>query len=349
MKGEALTKLSVGFDSLLFSRREIETPDKVFKALMAVAVTTKNKDSFRKEYDDALLETFREVDMNRKKVVYKSYHFCMQTKDPASELICSLLEKLSDVITRIDVYCAFYDLPDISIFGDASGQTIKRMTFLERNQHGFHHVCAWQYFQDFGNNFTFELDHFEGRKTPAWEALIDNDLDINVYYSGCECNALISIADLILKLIQIHQHGHLSTSTLFRPIQKNCPSLKGYGRLNYHAMKRHLRMTTPTVPYFIDLKPFIKHPIFFLVWNPDAPREKVKPMFEWSPIYNAVVKKAYEKKGCLKFFSTEDHLLWNPETDNLVAWSDVDEEVIEWIKNMGYNLPKVLKKEDILA
>jgi len=332
----------------MFSRRKIESPDKVFKALMSVGVTVEDKDSFRKAYDEALLETFKEEGINRKKVVYKSYHFCMQTKDRASELICNLLEKLSDVISRIDVYCAIYDLPDISIFGEASGQTIKRMTFIERNQHGFHHVCAWKYFDDFGGNFTFELDHFEVRRTPAWEALIDNNLDINVYYSGSECNAIISIADLVLKLIQIHQHGSLTTSTLFRPIQKNCPTFKGYGRLNYHAMRKHLRITTPIVPYLINFKQFIKHPIFFLIWNPDAPRAKVKPMFEWSPTYNAVVKRAYEADGCLKFFSTEDHLIWSPEDDSLVAWSDVDEEVIGWIENMGYELPKVLKKDDVL-
>lgn len=344
-----MNKPVVGFDSLLFSRSEIEHPNKEFKALMAVGVTVENKKSFKKTYENALLEVFKDYEINRKKVIYKSFHFCAQVKDHASKMICNLLEKLSDEISRIDIYYGVYDLPEISIFGEAAGETIKRLTFIDRNQHGFHHVCAWDYCENYGHDSTIELDHFEGWKTPAWEELVDKTSDINVYYKGSECNSVISIADLVLKLIQIHQHGHLSSSTLVKPIKNNCPSFNGYGRLNYHSMKKHLKKTTPTVPYFIDFANYIKHPIFYVIWNPDVPRSKVKPMFEWSPTYNAVIKKAHEEDGCLKMFSNiDDHLMWSPKEDRLVAWSDVDEEVIDWIKAMGYEIPKVIKKENLL-
>lgn len=287
----------------------------------------------------------------RRKVIYKGYHFCLQAKADASDMMFNLMEKLSDFISRIDLYCGYYDLDEISIYGDASGQVIKRMTFLERNQHSFHHVCAWRYLEDYGSGCRFKLDHFEGRRTPAWLSLIDKNPNMKIYYNGCECDPLIATSDIVLRLIQLHQHGTISSRTLCNPLQKKCPSFSGSSRkLAYHPMKRYLRQTTPIVPLFMNLTSFVKHPIFFIVWNPEAPRKRVRPMFEWSPVYDAIVRKVYEEQGCFKFISPEeDHIFWDLKKDKLVAWSKVDEEMIEWMRKMDFEIPEVLKKENVLT
>jgi hypothetical protein len=259
-----------------------------------------------------------------------------------------LLEELSDLISRIDLYCGYYDLDEISIYGEASGQKIKRMTFLERCQHSYHHVCALKYIEDYGVDCRLKMDYFSGEKTPAWVELTQKKPDIELYFNGCECDPLISIADLALSLIDIHQYGTISSLTLFNPIKKACPSFRGGKKLAYHDMKKYLRMATPTVPLPMDTAAFVKHPIFFIVWNPEAPRKRVKPMFEWSPLYNAVVEQAFQKEGCFKFISPEeDHVFWDCEKDKLVAWSSADEEMIEWMRQMDFEIPTVLKKEDL--
>jgi len=340
---------AVGFDSILFARRGIETPEKVFKAFMSAAVTTEDEESLRDRYDKALGEIFRKKKIRRKKFIYKGYHFRLQTKENTTEMICLLLEELIDLISRIDLYCGYYDLEEISIYGEAFGQKIKRLTFLERNQHSFHHVCAWRYLEDYGSSCRLKLDHFSGERTPAWENLVKGKSNMEIYFSGCECDPLISLADLVLALINTHQYGTISSATLFNPITKRCPSFRGSRKLTYHNMKKHLRMTTPTVPLRMDLTPFIKHPIFFIVWNPEAPRKRVKPMFEWSPLYNSVVKRAFIEEGCFKFISPEeDHVFWDCKEDKLIAWSKVDEEMIDWIKEMDFEIPTVLNKADLL-
>lgn len=345
-----MRKSVVGFDSVLFQRRMIETPEKVFKAFISVGITTEDENQFRKRYDEALDKTFKQKNIRRKKLIYKGHHFILQAKDNTTEMICDVLEDLADSISRIDLYCGYYDLEEISVFGEASGQVIKRMTFLEKNQHSFHHVCTWRYLKDYGSDCKFKLDHFSGQRTPAWLELIDANPNIEIYFKGCECDPLISTSDLVLKLLQLHQYGTISGRSLFQPITKRCPSFSPTSRkLNYHPMKRYLRMTTPIVPLLMNTTPYIKHPIFFIVWNPEAPRSRVRPMFEWSPLYDAVIKKAYEENGCLKFVSPEeDQFLWDCEKDKLIAWSEVDEEMIKWMRKMDVELPQVLKKDDLL-
>jgi hypothetical protein len=72
-------------------------------------------------------------------------------------------------------------------------------------------------------------------------------------------------------------------------------------------------------------------------------------MFEWSPLYNSVVKKALSEEGCFKFISPEeDHVFWDCEKDKLVTWSQADEEMVGWMKQMDFETPPVLTKKDLL-
>jgi hypothetical protein len=75
----------VGFDSILFERRGIETPDKVFKANMAASVTVEDEISFRSAYDKALAKIFKEKELKRRKFIYKGYHFRLQMKAGSSD------------------------------------------------------------------------------------------------------------------------------------------------------------------------------------------------------------------------------------------------------------------------
>jgi hypothetical protein len=200
-----LNRPIVGFDSILFERQLIDYPDKFFEAFMSAAITIEDENEFRKAYEAALKEIFSKHEIEKKKRIYKGYHFCLQAKDHASEMMFGLLEAIADKIERIDLYCGYYDLNEISIFGDASGQTIKRLTFLEKYQHGFHHVCAWRYSKDYGTACKFKLDHFQGHRTPAWIELDQNkEIDMEVYYGGSECEPVIAVSDIVLKLIQLH-------------------------------------------------------------------------------------------------------------------------------------------------
>jgi hypothetical protein len=340
----------VGMDSILFHRQLIEFPDKAFKSFMTAAITIEDEGAFRRAFHDSMNRIFAKYKIQRRKQIYKGYHFCIQAKDNASPMMFELLEDLADTISRIDLYCGYYDIEQIAIFGDASGQTISRNTFLKKYQHGFHHVCAWRYTMDYGSDCKFKLDHFQGHRTPAWADLTkNNDKDIEVYYSGSECEPLITVSDIVLKLIQLHQFGIITSQTMAAVISKRCPSLASR-KITYHLMKQYLRNTAPNLTLQIDLTRYVKHPIYFVLWHVKSPqtnKEKMKTMFEWSPTYNSVINRAYRENGCVKQFATEnDHLLWDTKLDRLVAWSSQEEEVTEYMKSMEFEIPPVYKKSD---
>jgi hypothetical protein len=60
---------AVGLDSCWFERPGMVTP---FKALLGVAVTVKNKDSFQESYHAEMNNVFSEMGFERKKSIYKA-------------------------------------------------------------------------------------------------------------------------------------------------------------------------------------------------------------------------------------------------------------------------------------
>jgi hypothetical protein len=116
-------------------------------------------------------------------------------------------------------------------------------------------------------------------------------------------------------------------------------------------MKEYLRQTTPDSTLQINLVKYIKHPIYFVLWNspsPQEPKERVKSMFEWSPTYGNIARRAYQDNGCFKQYQVErDHLMWDVTKDKLVAWSDLEEKMIDHIVKMGFETPEILRKNDL--
>jgi hypothetical protein len=347
-----------GFDSMLLRRESVSLTGekgKPFKALVGVSVTTDDEDEFRKNYDQCLQEVLDAAKIARKKRVYKAAHLLKQAKEKTPKIISDLIDNLEGCIEHIDIYCAYYAQPYISMFGQTRLQRLEPLTYLEYTKNAFPHVCAWWYlrtYRDLESSLALDLDHFEGKVTPAWRELIDSKVGKRIFFSGAECNPLISAADLALKLIEIFQHGTVDGRSLFQPIRSQCHSYEGKRKLKFHNLGDTGAKIKPSVPdTAIDMgtTPYLKHPIFFHVWDPGRPREPVKKSFEWSPIYNSTANMAFEKKGSMKNLSfEEDMLFWDKQTDFLVVWSAVDEEYVEMLRKMGYEIPKVLKSEDLL-
>jgi len=351
-------KMYVGFDSMLLKRESVSLTGekgKPFKALLGVSVTTNDGDEFRKRYDQCLQEILNMAKISRKKRVYKAAHLLKQAKEKTPTIVSNLIDKLEDCIEHIDIYCAYYAQPYISMFGKTRLQRLEPLTYLEYTKNAFPHVCAWWYLRTYGateSSLVLDLDHFEGKVTPAWRELISSEVNKRIFFSGAECNPLISVADLALKLIEIFQRGTVDGRSLFQPIRNQCSSYEGKRKLKFHNLGDSSEKIKPSVPDIaidMDTIPYLKHPIFFHVWDPGRPREPVKKSFEWSPIYNITANMAFESKGSMKNLSfEEDVLFWDKQTDFLVVWSLIDEEYVEMLRKMGYETPKVIKSEDLL-
>ena len=224
------------------------------------------------------------------------------------------------------------------------------------------HVCSWWYAEKYAENESpvcLEIDYFQTATTPAWRKLLNaaktKDVKLEFYFGGDECNPLISIADMALKLIQIYHHGTVDGRSLLRPLHEKCKSLARSKRKTwFHNLGSRgflVKATAPDIPLQADARPFIKHPIIFYSWNPGAGKKKseMKTGFEWSPAYNAIAALASLKKGGMKSFSfAEDTLLWKPEIDIIVPITKEDRQEIKKLSDYGFKLPKIVDSKELI-
>src|SRR3989442_964954 len=231
---------AAGFDSSLLERplgfllTENKAPDEsrkpLLKATLGVSLRTLDFDAFVKDYLSLMPLSIRDAGGTPKKRIYKSSHLTKQLAAKAPEVIRRLLSSLSDRIDRLDVYCFYSRREYISIYGTGRGERLSPNEFVELTQNAFPHVCAWRYLDNYkadSENDRLMIDHFQGKITPAWEAIEDGSFDIRVFYSGSECNPLISAADLTLRIIETYQRGNLDELSLLKPMEDQVPKLAG--------------------------------------------------------------------------------------------------------------------------
>jgi len=324
----------------------------VLKGLVGASVTSDNAD-LMEHYQKALRRALDKVQVRQLKTVYKGAHLLKQAGDKTEEIICDILNELEPFINHIDLYTAFYEKKFISMLGRAQGERVNPMTFIDKSENAFAHACTWWYWRTYGkieDDYMYQIDHFEGRVTPAWKELEKNKANISVYYSGAECNCLISLSDLILKLIDIFHFGTIEYRSVARPILQRCQSFLPARKIRSHDLARFdwiIKATVPDTPLDINLNQHVKHPIYFIVWSPTLPRNTVKPSFEWSVFYNNVMETAIENNGCVKFLAFDKDMTFWDDSDYLVPWTEVDENHIALLNDMGFStMPKTLKMKD---
>jgi len=321
--------------------------EREFKAMVGASVTTEDEEGLRQAYNAALRDGLKKFNINQLKPVYSAAHLVTQTLDRAPTLILTVLEQLASEISRICIYCAYYNRPFVSQFGEGQGERLLPIAFIEKNKNAFPHVCAWHYWSEYNQepNPILQIDHFNGKLTPSWRNLTSSVSErMQIYYSGDECNALIATADIILRLVKAFHYGKVDGVSLLNPIKNRCSSLSE--KLRFHnlgASPEDQRLTAPVVDIPIDTGPYIKRPVFYLV-------AKRRPsQIEWTLGYNRVMERAYEQKGCVKILDLEsprDRLAWDVSKDYLVPYAEEDMKEVEALKSYGYPIPKVLAQSE---
>jgi hypothetical protein len=332
----------------------------VAKALLGASVTTHDPD-FDRKYKEAIKESLEKYGIRQTKQIYKAAHLLKQATAKFDDIFTEILNVMEPSIDHIDLYHATYHhdnpLEDyVSVFGKAQGQRLSPHEYIEKNRNGFDQACTWWHWRMHSKqepDHQYCIDKFDSKMTPSWGQLESNMVSMKVYYSGCECNCLISFADLILKEIESYHFGPIDYMSIVQPIHRRAKTywlgkkIKSY---NLSMTDKIIRETVPDSPFDIHFTPYIKHPIYFIAWTPknDLPRKTVKPAFEWSKFYNSIIKKALEMDGCVKFLDFDrDNNLWE-ECDFIVPWESEDLEHVRQLQAMGFDyMPKVLNATDL--
>lgn len=357
----------VGFDSSVLTRPIIELPtvpegvspsvfrpiesgskgyELCFKAMMGASVKIQDEDRFKSSYSQSLTNALAKFGIPQRKPIYKAYHFASQNPQATPDVISYLLTQLEPTIERIDIFCAYYNQPYVSCFGESAGQRILPIVFIERNQNAFPHVCAWKYIMEYPHetDLVFQLDHFESKITPAWRVLKSSNVQLQVFFSGGECNPLIATADIVLRLIDLFQYGNVNGRSLLGSITGHVPLLKD--KLRFHnlgGMGEDQHHTAPVVNLEIYLTDCIKKPIYYIIWRPKEERTSRKPVFEWGTFYNEILAEAIRTHGCVKYLDSNDILHWDLKQDFVCPFSKDDEHYLESIKELGHDVPHIYR------
>lgn len=354
----ALKKTFVPLDAYIDEEAPSETmatEPTVLKALVGASVTTEDSD-FDSNYRALLKATFEKYHVRQEKSVYKSAHLLKQTSEKADQIFTCLLNELEEHITHIDLYFATYPRAYVSILGRAQGQRLTPLDYIDKYQNGFVHACAWWHWRtnsETENPYDYHVDYFQSKGTPAWREMDEKKVNLKVYYSGSECDCLISFADLILKTVEVYHFGTIDYRSIRAPIVKRCNHYSLSRKIKSYDLSKYdwvIRATVPDDPLDISLTDYVKHPIYFIVWSPLLPRSTVKPSFEYSKFYNAIMHRAIETHGCVKFLDfTRDMHFWSNE-DFIVPWETSDEEYVKQLVSMGFdNMPKTVKTPSIIT
>lgn len=359
----------VGFDSIMMKREAFRTivnplsrsadesevdnasvgkPRIAFKALLGVSISIDNYEVFAKEYEKGLSEALKSRNLKRQKEIYKAAQLMRLSAENGLDIMGEMLESLNPFIDQINIYSTHLEsMPFVSVFGGARGQRIHPLEYMQMIENSYPQICGWKYTTlSNSHDCILQFDHFEGKVSPSWKEM-KTKAKMEVYYNGAEVNPLISLVDMTLRLIDTYQRGKISATSMTQPLKEHAWLVAPKARFYEIISIDDLKMITPNVPADMDVNNFIKHPVFFLVWNPKEPRKLVKRSFEVSPLYNLTMRRAAKMGGCAKFLELgKDEQLWSEE-DYLVLWDSVDVELVEELGRMHADLPKQLSLKDL--
>jgi len=226
---------ATGFDGIVLERENRAQPregdlaeqrPRKYKAYLCASVTTEDEAALKSAYDEEMDKTFSKLRSERRKRVYKSAHLAKQLKEGVDEFIPTFCESLSDHIAELRIYFCYLDRPFVAAYGRGHGERFHPRDFIDKNQDLLLHVCALFYAKESERpEEAIQMDHFDSHTTPAWRSLTKLGRGLEIYYSGGECNALVSLADQVLRIIELHQYGWVDPSSILRPIREHLPQV----------------------------------------------------------------------------------------------------------------------------
>ena len=173
------------------------------------------------------------------------------------------------------------------------------------------------------------LDHFDFPITLAWQQISAYN-DVNVYVRGDLCNPRISLADLLLDLMEC-DIWKLNRQGAFAALRNLCPTPK----TDVECIT-NIDLMRPLTRTQVDLSTHMAHPIIFLA-KEDLPGEG--KMLETSPLMYAARNMACELGGCAKIFEpgpVDQRLIGRG--DYFVHRGTIGKSVVKVLRTSGHDI-----------
>jgi len=164
---------SVGVDSTRFVHGK---RDRYVEALLGVTVSTPDDALFKESYDQAIEDVFDEFGKKRTRRVYKSADIAALFARKEIDIIGNILEKCSNLISRIDIFYSRYDtkhIPKVFVYSKDRPDNLTPVEFVRKIENSYPHICVWGCLGMYPEalDCVFYMDHFEGELTSAWDQI----------------------------------------------------------------------------------------------------------------------------------------------------------------------------------
>jgi len=342
--------VAVGIDSV---KAELGNKPNIFEGLLGIAVSCKNEKKFNDAYATCMKSSLDTLGIKTKRVVLKAYDISRLAPERENRILMPLLDCLKEEIERIDVYFTRYNPaknPAISIYGQDQPETKNPVEFLRLITNGYPHNVAYFYLNEYGNKDIEKIyvDHFESCHTPCWEA-ISHLSNLSVVYKGGNCNCLISVADLLLRvtIVALKERHEYFGRQGFERLYSAFPWSR---KVLVHELGGNtaiLRFMTPVNRREIDLTQFIARPLVFVPTESLAgvATKEERTLFEDLPIFDDLSNFLFATKGSFKYFRADTDVRLGKSGDYFLVLGENSEKLYQYLKNCGTSLTKITPDE----
>lgn len=252
-----------------------------------------------------------------------------QARQVVREFLRGILGEISEVIFCYSVFPT-NKIPHTWIYTeDPQRKKISILKFVQMIQAGYALFVAHHYKSSRKGPAAVMLDHFDFPITRAWRES-QQCKDLRVYLRGDLCNPRVSLADLLLDLVEC-DIWRLNRSNAAETLGRLCP-----GASVQVECLSDIDIMRPLTRTQADLSRHMAHPIIFLI-KEDLPGEG--KVLENSPLMFAARNMACELGGCAKIFEP------GPADQRLIAKGDyfvhrgrIGKGVLKTLQSSGYDI-----------
>jgi len=298
-----------------------------FDACIGASVLVDPDERFDREMDEAWASARRIYDISGSDITLKSAH----VKDligpsDAHDFNAHVVRQVAGYVREVRFHYTYLNprrIPQVQVYGRDKGPNVRwgLEEFIEKLNPSYVHCCAWAHLRELSKDDRLEtkflLDGFEGKITRAWEELSSLSSEhLELWFSGEFCNRYILLADIMISYLDSKMNisnARLSPRDISRVFKDEpfpvLPSFLG---------QRYLPQITPVTRRMCDTRPFIRHPMLFIV-GPRTPavlkdqKVSMRGVIERHPVMAAIARHAKKIGGCIKFFHAGgDEKLFRP-------------------------------------